>query len=330
MNFDRENIDDLVIYDTGNNQIEVSIHAEKETVWLSLSQLSDLFERDRTVIGRHINNIFSEKELDEEVVCAKFAHTTKHGAIDGKFQTKEIKYYNLDVIISVGYRVKSSQATKFRQWATQKLKEYLIQGYVLNQKRLIQKEQEIQFLKNGIQILSRAIEDKSNENDLLKIFSKGLNLLDDYDHEKLDNQGLTLKEAKYPNLREYLMLIEDMCNAFDSQIFGKQKDKNFESSIVQISKGFEQGDFYPSIEEKAAMLLYLIVKNHSFVDGNKRIAAACFLLFLKQNEMIFNGQNQLIVSNDTLASLTLYIAASKPEEIQTVKRLIISVLNRNQ
>ncbi|UAM99593.1 virulence RhuM family protein [Polaribacter litorisediminis] len=323
-------MNEIIIYESSTNQIEVSIQSEKETVWLTQEQLSVLFERDRTVIGRHIRNIFKEEELDEKVVCAKFAHTTQHGAIQGKVQSKEVKYYNLDVIISVGYRVKSQQATKFRIWANSILKDYLVQGYAINQKRLDQKEQEVKVLKSGIQILSRAIEEKTEDNQWLTVFAKGLSLLDDYDHEQLDAKGFTTKEANYPSLIEYQELINQMLTEFDSDVFGKEKDKSFESSVAQIGKGFGEDDFYPSIEEKATMLLYFVVKNHSFVDGNKRIAAACFLKFLQQNKLLFNSDNQPIISNDTLASLTLFIASSKPEEMKTVTRLVISVLNRNR
>lgn len=323
-------MNEIIIYESETNQIEVTVQFEKDTVWLNLSQIAVLFERDRTVIGRHIRNIFNEKELDEEVVCANFAHTTQHGAIKGKVQSKDVKHFNLDVIISVGYRVKSLQATQFRIWANRILKDFLVKGYAINEKRLAQKEQEVQILKNGIQILSRVIEDKTADNEWLSVFAKGLTLLDDYDHVQLDVTGLTIKEATYPDLEDYQVLIHDMVAKFDSAVFGKEKDKSFQSSLAQIEKGLDGKDFYPSLEEKAAMLLYLIVKNHSFVDGNKRIAAACFLKFLQENEMLFTHRDQPIINSDTLASLTLLIASSKPEEMETVKRLIISVLNRNK
>ena len=320
----------IEIYQANDGSTQINVQVEQDTIWLTQGHIAELFERDRTVIGRHISNVFNENELDENVVCANFAHTTQHGAIKGKSQSKDVKYYNLDVIISVGYRVKSKQGTQFRIWANKILKEYLVKGYVVNEKRLAQKEQEVQLLKNGIQILSRAIEEKTEENEWLSIFSKGLQLLDDYDHEELDSKGLTKKQALYPTREDYQELINEMVVDFDSQVFGKEKDQNFESSIAQIEKGFGENDFYPTLEEKATMLLYLVVKNHSFVDGNKRIAAACFLKFLQTNKMLFNAQNELIISNDTLASLTLFIASSKPEEMETVKRLVISVLNRNK
>ena len=320
----------IEIYQATDGSTQINVQFEQDTVWLTQAQMAELFGKGRTTITEHINNVFTEGELLEEVVCRDFRHTTQHGAIKGKSQSKNVKYYNLDVIISVGYRVKSKQGTQFRIWANKILKEYLVKGYAVNEKRLAQKEQEVQLLKNGIQILSRAIEQKTEENEWLSIFSKGLQLLDDYDHEELDSKGLTKKQGIYPTREDYQELINQMVVDFDSQVFGKEKDQNFESSIAQIEKGFGENDFYPTLEEKATMLLYFVVKNHSFVDGNKRIAAACFLKFLQTNEMLFNAKNELIISNDTLASLTLFIASSKPEEMVTVKRLVISVLNRNK
>ncbi len=319
----------IEIYQAQDGSTQIDVQLEEETVWLTQAQMAVLFNKGRTTITEHISNVFKEGELIEEMVCRDFRHTTQHGAIKGKTQSKNVKYYNLDVIISVGYRVKSKQGTQFRIWANKILKDYLVKGYALNEKRLAQKEQEVKLLKDGIHILSRAIEEKIEDNQWLTVFTKGLSLLDDYDHEQLDTKGLTTKEVNYPSLTDYQELINEMMTEFDSDVFGKEKDKSFQSSIAQIGKGFGEADFYPTLEEKAAMLLYLVVKNHSFVDGNKRIAAACFLKFLQQNDMLFNSHKQPIISNDTLASLTLFIAASKPEEMQTVTRLVISVLNRN-
>lgn len=317
-------MNEIIIYESENNSIQVEVEFDGDTVWLNLNQLAALFDRDKSVISRHLNKIFKNKELEKDSVVAKNATT----ASDGK--TYQVEYFNLDAILSVGYRVNSKKGTAFRIWANSILKEHLVKGYTINQKRLAQKEQEIQVLKNGIQILNRVIEDKTANNQWLTFFAKGLTLLDDYDHEALDNRGLTTKEASFPSITDYQLLINEMLTEFDSDVFGKEKDKSFQSSIAQIQKGFGDKDFYPSLEEKAAMLLYLVVKNHSFVDGNKRIAAACFLKFLQQNDLLFNSSNQPIISNDTLASLTLFIASSKPEEMETVKRLVISVLNRNK
>lgn len=316
----------IEIYQAKDGQAQIEVTFDQDTVWLNRKQLADLFGRDIKTIGKHINNVFDEGELGRDSVVANFATT----ASDNKIY--QVEHYNLDVIISVGYRVKSRQGTQFRQWATQRLKEYLVQGYAINEKRLAQKQQEVQTLKDGIRILSRAIEGNIGEAklDWLKHFAKGLELLDDYDHEQLDNKGLTKRPANYPESADYERIISMMRADFDSAIFGKEKDGSFQSAIAQISKGFAEEDFYPSIEEKAATLLYLIVKNHGFVDGNKRIAAACFLLFLETNGLLYAQNSKPIVSNEALASLTLFVATSKPDEMETVKKLIISVLNRNQ
>ena len=322
----------IEIFQAPDGQAVVEVRFQQETVWLSQEQLSDLFDRDRTVIGRHIRNIFKEGELDASLVCADFAHTTQHGAIARKTQMSSKKYYNLDVIISVGYRVKSPRGTQFRQWATHRLKDYLIQGYAINQKRLAQTQQEVKTLKSGIQILSRAIESKASEEGLawLEQYAVGLALLDDYDHERLDKKGITFRKTYYPDLKAYQEIIEAMKKDFDSAVFGIEKDEGFYGAVAQIEKGFGANDFYPSMEEKAAMLLYLIIKNHAFVDGNKRIGAACFLLFLKENKLLHDQNGNLLISNEALASLTLFVATSKPEEMETIKNIIVSVLNRNQ
>ena len=317
----------IEIYQANDGSTQINVQLEQDTVWLTQAQMAELFGKGRTTITEHIQNVFSENELVQEATCRTFRQVRTEG---NRTIEREIDHYNLDVIISVGYRVKSKQGTQFRIWANSILKEYLVKGYAVNEKRLAQKEQEVQLLKNGIQILSRAIEEKANENEWLSVFSKGLQLLDDYDHEQLDSKGLTKKQAIYPTREDYQELINQMVVDFDSQVFGKEKDQNFQSSIAQIEKGFGENDFYPTLEEKATMLLYLVVKNHSFVDGNKRIAAACFLKFLQTNQMLFNAQNEPTIGNDTLASLTLLIASSKPEEMETVKRLVISVLNRNK
>ncbi len=319
----------IEIYKSKDGLTQVEVNFEKDTVWLNQKQMAELFGRDRKTITRHIVNIFKEEELEQEVVCSYFEHTTQHGAIKGKTQIANVQYYNLDVIISVGYRVKSKQGTQFRQWATKRLNDYLVKGYAINEKRLEQKQMEVEYLKTGIKILGRSIKTELDGEDInfdfLKYFSKGLELLDDYDHEILDSSGLTKKEAVYPKFNDYMSVINDMYSDFDSKVFAKPKDESFLSSINQIRQSFGGVELYPSIEEKAANLLYFIVKNHSFVDGNKRIGAACFLYFLKVNNMLFID-NMPIINNETLASLTLFIATSKTEEIKMVKQLVISLL----
>ncbi|GMT44596.1 MAG: cytochrome c [bacterium] len=312
----------IEIYQSRDNQAKVEVRFDKDTVWLSQSQIVSLFERDQSVISRHINNVFKEGELDIRSNMQKM-HIPN--------SDKPVAYYNLDVIISVGYRVKSLRGTQFRIWATQRLKDYLVQGYAINENRLEQKNQEVRYLKTGIRILSRAIEQKAADenNEWLKYFAKGLELLDDYDHKKLDKSGRRHKNILYPQYEEYLSFIVGMRSEFQSDVFARPKDESFLSSINQIRQSFDGKDLYPSLEEKAATLLYLIVKNHSFVDGNKRIAAACFLLFLKKNNALYKKNGEPVISNETLASLTLFTATSQPDEMDIVKRFIMNIMNRN-
>jgi len=322
-------LNEIIIYKTKDRKTQIEVKFENESVWLTQQQMAELFGQTKQNISLHINNCFKDKELIKKSTVKDSLTVQKEGSRTVK---RKLEYYNLDVIISVGYRVKSMQGTQFRQWATERLKNYLIDGIAINEKRLEQKNKEIQVLHDGIRILSRAIEEKVNQSEefsWLHQFSMGLQLLDDYDHESLDTSGKHLNDTIYPSLSEYMALVEQLRPAFNSAVFGKEKDKGFDSAISQIKQGFGNKDAYPSIEEKAAMLLYLIVKNHAFVDGNKRIAAACFLLFLEQNELLFNAQNQPIISNEALACVTLFVAASKADEMQTVKKLLISVLNRS-
>ncbi|WP_342084294.1 RhuM family protein [Dyadobacter sp. OTU695] len=319
----------IEIYESPDGEAQLEVMFEQDTVWLSQQQIAELFKQSKQNISLHIGNVFKEGELEKVATVKDYLTVQSEG--DRKVKRK-ISYYNLDVIISVGYRVKSRQGTKFRIWATQRLKDYLIQGYAINERRLAEKEQQVRTLKDGIRILARSIEDKASSEalDWLATFAKGLALLDDYDHEQLDRKGRTVRPTAYPDLTEYHVVVDAMKADFDSAVFGKEKDGSFQSAIAQISKGFGDEDFYPSVEEKAATLLYLIIKNHSFVDGNKRIAAACFLLFLERNNLLISDSGDPIISNEALASLTLFAAASKPEEMETVKNLIISILNRNQ
>jgi hypothetical protein len=212
---------EIIIYKTDENQIQVEVEFDGETVWLTQSQLSELFEQTKQNISLHINNCFKEGELSKEPTVKESLTVRKEGKRTVK---RKIELYNLDVIISVGYRVKSQRGTQFRIWANSVLKEYLVKGYTINEKRLAQKEQEVQILKDGIHILSRAIEEKIVDNEWLAVFAKGLSLLDDYDHEQLDAQGLTTKHADYPSLEDYQKLIHQMLAKFDSNIFGKEKE----------------------------------------------------------------------------------------------------------
>lgn len=320
---------DIIIYKSPNGETQIDVQFEEETFWLNLNQISKLYNKDKSVISKHLKNIYIEGELDKKATVANFATVQKEA---NRKVSRSIEYYNLDAILSVGYRVNSKTGTQFRQWATQRLRDYLTKGYALNEKRLNQKNQEIQILQDGIRILSRVIEKKVSENenyDWLNYFRLGLQLLDDYDNETLDKRGNHFYKTNFPSKSDYFNLILQMKKDVNSEIFGRLKDGGFESAINQIQQSFGDSDIYKSIEEKAAMLLYLIVKNHAFTDGNKRIAAACFLLFLKHNDLLFSVDKKSIISNEALAGLTLFIAISKSDEMETVKRLLVSVLNRN-
>lgn len=329
-----ENKGEIIIYQTPEGKTELEVKLERETLWLDQYQLADLFQTDRTSILKHIKNIYETDELPESSTCAKFAQVRKEGK---RSITRQILHYNLDMILSVGYRVNSKRGTQFRIWANNILKEYLMEGYALNEKRLSDRETELQRLKTGIQLLERSILNQAKGLDQAKSlvniiadFSMGLSILDDYDNERLDVSGRTEKEAARISYEECKGIIGQMTDEFNSALFGQEKDSSFQSSIGQIYQSFSGKDLYPSIEEKAAVLLYLIVKNYSFVDGNKRIAAAIFLYFLNKNGMLYRKDETTLIDGNTLASLTLMIAESNPREMETVKRIIISILNRSK
>lgn len=326
---ERKNESKIEIYKSSDNQVELYVQLDTDTVWLNQKQMAELFDKDSDTIGLHLKNIYKENELDE-ISTTEFFSVVQ---IEGKREIKrKVTFYNLDAIISVGYRVNSKRGTQFRQWATQRLKDFLVQGYAINDKRLEQMNREVEYLKTGIRILNRALEEEigNQKFEFLKIFAKGLTLLDDYDHESLDEIGNTKNETVFPSYEDYMSLIKSMNSEFASDVFAKAKDDSFNSSINQIQLTFEGMQLYPTIEEKAANLLYFITKNHSFIDGNKRIAAACFLYFMKRNKALLKQDGLPIIDSTTLAALTLFIAASKPEEAVIVKQLTISILNRNK
>ena len=319
----------IEIYKTADDQSEVQVRFEDDTVWLSQKQMGELFEKDSDTIGLHLKNIYESAELQESTTTEDSSVVQKEGK---RMVRRTLKFYNLDAIISVGYRVNSVRGVQFRQWATQRLKDYLVKGYAINEKRLAQKQQEVEYLKAGIRIVSRAIEEATNDENraVFQLFSKGLALLDDYDHETLDTAGTITQDFIYPSFNDYIDLIHEMYSDFESDVFAQPKDDSFQSSIAQVGQSFGGVELYPTLEEKAANLLYFITKNHSFVDGNKRIAAACFVYFLEQNNALLKPDRTPIIDNNTLAALTLFIATSKTEEDAIVKRLVVSILNRNR
>lgn len=325
--------DKIIIYETPDGQTSIRVQLEHDTVWLSQAQMAELFQKDRTVIGRHIQNIFKEGELDKNRGCAKFAHTTQHGAIPGKKQEKELTLYNLDVIISVGYRVKSLRGTQFRIWANQVLKDYLIKGYAINRNSLT--EQRYAELKQLIQVLSRTIQTQeirsSDETiDLVKVvtdYAHALDTLDKYDYQQLFILPSTSEEKFHATYEGAMQAIDGLKAKFGgSQWFANEKDGSFKSSIGQIYQTFGGQELYPSVEEKAAMLLYLVTKNHSFSDGNKRIAATLFLWFMAGNGILYRPDGTKRIADNTLVALTLLIAESRTEEKDVMVKVVVNLL----
>ncbi len=327
--------DKIIIYQTADGQTSIDVKLENETVWLSQAQMAELFQKDRTVIGRHINNIFKEGELDRNMVCAKFAHTTRHGAIADKEQEKELTLYSLDVIISVGYRVKSRRGTQFRIWANRVLKDYLVKGYAVN-KALT--EQRYTELKQLVSVLGRTVrtQEALTTDDALSLvavvsdYTYALDTLDKYDYQQLAVEQTTNEEKFHATYDGAMQAIEGLKAKFGgSQWFGNEKDDSFKSSIGQIYQTFGGQDLYPSVEEKAAMLLYLVTKNHSFSDGNKRIAATLFLWFMAGNGILYNPDGTKRIADNTLVALTLMIAESRTEEKDVMVKVVVNLINRN-
>lgn len=325
---------EIVIYTTPDGTVQTEVRLEAETLWLTQYQLEELFSTERTSLVKHIQNILDAGELEEAATCAKFAQVRQEGK---RKVRRDLLHYNLDMILSVGYRVNSKRGTQFRIWANRILKEHLVKGYTINEKRLKEKVEEMASLKSAVLLLERSVTEKIQSLDearhivvILADFARGLAILDDYDHERLDNNGKTKGETVYIEPDEFLSVISQMKDQFSSTLFGREKDSSFMSSVRQIYQSFDGRELYPSIEEKAAMLLYLVVKNHSFVDGNKRIAAAIFLHFLNRNDLLYRPDGNPIITSDALAALTLLIAVSKPEEKDTMIKIVISILNRGQ
>ena len=322
---------EIVIYTAADGSVSLDARLENDTIWLTQDLMARLFETTVPNINMHIKNIYEEEELEQERTIKDFLIVRKEG---NRTVSRNIAHYNLDMILSVGYRIKSKTATQFRRWATSVLKDFMTKGYVLNEKRLKEQQTQISTLKNSIALMERSLIEQIDSLDVAKDVSKilhnfalGLNLLDDYDHKQLDTKGLNKTEAKRISKEEFIKVINDMKSDFESDVFAVPKDDSFESSVNQIYQTFDGIELYPTLEEKAAMLLYLIVKNHSFTDGNKRIGASCFLYFLNQNNILYKNDKP-ILDNATLFALTLLIATSKPEEMETVKQIVLSVLNR--
>ena len=323
----------IQIFTTKDGKTEIEVKLDQETVWLSLNQIVELFERDKSVISRHINNIYKEKELTKEATVAKYATVQNEG---GRIVEREIEYYNLDVIISVGYRVKSKRGTQFRIWANKVLKDYLLQGYSINEKRLQHKTEQLEELRKSVKLLGQVMNYKTLTNDesygLLKIISDyayALDILDRYDFQTLEIKETSEKEIYRLNYEEAIRQIQMVKQKFGySDLFGREKDQSFRSSVSTIYQTFDGMDLYPSIEEKAANLLYLVTKNHSFSDGNKRIAAFLFLYFLERNGILYTQNGEKRIADNALVALTLMIAVSKTEEKDTITKIVVNLINK--
>ncbi len=309
---------EIILFENQNVKLEVNM--KDETVWLSLDQMAKLFDRDKSVISRHIKNSL-EEELDNSVV-AKFATTAR----DGK--TYQVDYYNLDVIISVGYRVKSQNGVIFRKWATNVLKDYMIKGYAINEKRLEYLEKTVKL----IDIAGRIDNDlKGTEvKEIIKVinnYSSALNLLDDYDHRRITKPNGT-KINKQITYDECIDIINKLKFNSDSDLFALERNEGLKGIIGTIYQSFDGNDLYPTVQEKAANFLYLITKNHTFIDGNKRIAATLFIYFLDFYNILYNEKGQ-VIDNNTLVAITLLIAESNPKEKEILIDLVMNFLNNN-
>jgi len=328
---DIQNKGEIVIYTSSDGKVNLDTRLEHETIWLTQKQIAELFGVKTPAINKHLNNIYAEGELKKEPTISILEIVQKEGNRSVK---RETSFYNLDVIISVGYRVNSTRATQFRIWATNVLREHLTQGYTINENRLKQEQNKVKTLQTTIDLLSRSlknqigtVEEAKQVANILDTFAHGLDLLDNFDHKTLDSKGKTTKPTIVISEEEFLKIIDEMKSEFASDVFAVSKDNSFSSSVNQIYQTFDGQELYPTLEEKAAMLLYLITKNHSFSDGNKRIAASCFLYFLNKNGILYKN-NVPVIDNATLFTLTLLIAESDPTEMETMKQVVLSVLNR--
>lgn len=316
----------LVIYKAPDGTMSIDVTVQNETVWLSQGQMAELFGKDQSVIARHISNVFKEGELEKESNM-QILHNTL-----SKFKPTQV--YSLDVIISVGYRVKSKRGTQFRIWANQILKQYLLQGYAINERVAAQKYDElsqlVMVLGRTIQNQEKLTEDSRSLLDVVVDYTYALDTLDRYDYQELKIEETTGKEAFHATYENAMEVIRELHEKFGgSTLFGNEKDDSFKSSIGQIYQTFGGVDLYPSVEEKAAMLLYLVTKNHSFSDGNKRIAATLFLWFLNGNGILYNEDGTKRIADNTLVALTLMIAESRTEEKDTMVKVIVNLINKN-
>ena len=321
----------ILIYQTEDGQTQVDVRMENDTVWLTQAQMAELFQTDRTSIVRHINNIYKVEELEREATCAKIAQVQIEG---NRKVTRNIPYFNLDMIISVGYRVNAKRGVKFRQWANRILKQYLVKGFVVNDRL---RRDQLGELRQLVQVVGRTLQhqditataDGQALFDVVVDYTYALDTLDNYDYARLTIERTTSDEpfrATYENAMAEIRRLHDKFGG--SKWFGNEKDDSFKSSIGQIYQTFGGEELYPSVEEKAAMLLYLVTKNHSFSDGNKRIAATLFLWFLNNNGILYRPDGTKRLADNTLVALTLMIAESRTEEKDVMVKVVVNLINQ--
>jgi prophage maintenance system killer protein len=331
---ENKNNEQIIIYKTERGETQIDVRLEQDSVWLSQAQMVELFDRDLRTINEHIQNIYKEGELEKVRTIRKSRIVRQEGE---RQVARNIEHYNLDVIISVGYRVKSARGTQFRIWANNVLKQYLIQGYALNERKLQAEQEKLGDLHAAITLIARlaqkkALSDEESESILtvLAQYSHALTVLDDYDHQRLEIIGTTsLEQPKigYDEAINQIHLWREKEKL--GGLFGNEKDDSFKGSLETIYQTFDAEELYPSIEEKAANLLYFIVKNHSFSDGNKRIAAAIFVWFLERNQFLYKETGEKRIADNALVAFTLLIAESKPDEREMIVKVIINLINDN-
>lgn len=326
------NKSEIIIYKAEDGSTEIDVRIEKDSVWLSQLQMAILFDQTKQNISLHIHNIFKENELNRNSVVKDYLTT----AADGK--QYKTNYYNLDVVISVGYRVRSKRGTEFRIWATKLLQQFLIKGYVLNEKRLKEQSQmQLKDLQRTVKLIqSIAVQQKLSSEEasgLLNViadYTLALDVLDQFDHQQL-KINYTERNNKfridYPQAKNAIDTLREKFNS--TSIFGMEKDDSFKSSLNTIYQTFDKNELYPSVEEKAAHLLYFVIKNHSFVDGNKRIAAFLFVWFIERNGLLYRQDGNKRIADNALVALTLLIAASKPEEMEVMVKVVVNLINKS-
>jgi prophage maintenance system killer protein len=315
---------EIAVYQAADGSVRVEARLERETVWLSKQQMAELFGRDRSVISKHIRNAFDEGELVPQATCANFAQVRQEGA---RTVSREVEHYNLDLIISVGYRVKSQRGTQFRIWATNVLRDHLVKGYTANAARLRDLNQAVRLVADTARRRELSGDEAQALLAVVGEYNRALELLDDYDHQRVAKPQASAKATYLLRHDEALRIVERLRGRFGGAVlFGVEKDQGLASALGAVAQTFGGEDLYPSLEEKAAQLLYLLVKNHAFVDGNKRIAAALFLWFLERNRALRHADGSPRISDGALVALTLMIAESRPQEKDVLVRIVTHLL----